>query len=248
MAVIWRKQHEGTTYEVRAAGRSRRLYTNGVFHTQYNPARVVTGGIWDLLMIPAFFQPAGNIRRVLVLGVGGGSVIRQLNRFVSPEKIIGIELNPVHLHVARKYFGVDESEAELIEADAISWLSNYDGPPFDMIVDDLFAEENGEPVRAVAPDAGWLRTLERNLSDRAVLVMNFISSETLHQCALLSGRQKGRFRTAFQLRMPIYDNVIGVFLGFDATSTDLRTHLKSQPRLGTSLNNRNLNYSIRKLF
>jgi len=248
MAIIWRKKHEGSTYEIRAAGRSRRLYTNGVFHTQYNPARVVTGGIWDLLMIPAFFKPVEEVKRVLVLGVGGGSVIRQLNRFVLPKHIIGIELNPIHLYVARKYFGVDRSEAELIEADAVSWLNDYDGPPFDLIIDDLFSEEDGEPIRAVAADHKWLSLITRNLSSRGMLVMNFISSKTLKSCALFSANRNNTYRAAFQISMPIYDNAIGIFLKFNASSTDLRMNLKAQPKLGTSLNNNNLNYSIRKLF
>ena len=248
MAVIWRKKHDGSTYEVRAAGRSRRLYTNGVFHTQYNPARVVTGGIWDLLMIPAFFKPAEEIKRVLVLGVGGGAVIRQLNRFVSPESIIGVELNPVHLYVAKKYFGVGSSEAELIEADAVSWLNDYDGPPFDLIIDDLFSEEDGEPVRAVAADQQWLTLITHNLNKNGMLIMNFISAETLKSCALLSKNRNHSYRSAFHISMPIYDNAIGVFLTFEASSTDLRINLKAQPKLGASLNNKNLNYSIRKLF
>jgi len=248
MAVIWRKKHEGSIYEVRAAGRSRRLYTNGVFHTQYNPARVVTGGIWDLLMIPAFFKPVEEIKRVLVLGVGGGSVIRQLNRFASPDHIIGVELNPVHLYVARKYFGVNCSEAELIEADAISWLKEYEGPAFDLIIDDLFFEEDGEPVRAVAADEEWLNVITRNLNPLGMLVMNFISSKTLKSCCLISENKNSVYKSAFQISMPIYENAIGIFLSFNASSTDLRTNLKAQPRLGASLNNRNLNYVIRKLF
>ncbi|VAX07932.1 hypothetical protein MNBD_GAMMA25-1162 [hydrothermal vent metagenome] len=248
MAVIWRKKHEGSIYEVRAAGRSRRLYTNGVFHTQYNPARVVTGGIWDLLMIPAFFKPLEEIKRVLVMGVGGGAVIRQLNRFTSPDSIIGIELNPIHLYVAKKYFGVGNSEAELIEADAVAWLKEYSGPPFDLIIDDLFTEEEGEPVRAVAADSDWLKLITDNLNKNGMLVMNFISSETLKSCALFNKTKNPFYHAAFQISMPIYDNAIGIFLGFDATSTDLRMNLKSQPRLGASLNNNNLNYTIRRLF
>jgi len=248
MAVIWRKKHQGSIYEVRAAGRSRRLYTNGVFHTQYNPARVVTGGIWDLLMIPAFFKPVEEIKRVLVLGVGGGSVIRQLNRFASPDHIIGVELNPVHLHVARKYFGVNRSEAELIQADAVSWLNEYDGPSFDLIIDDLFSEEEGEPVRAVAAEDKWLSVITRNLNANGMLVMNFISAKTLKSCCLISNNSHSTYKSAFQISMPIYDNAIGIFLKFDASSTDLRTNLKQQPKLGTSLNNKNLNYVIRKLF
>ena len=101
MALLWHKQDGNTRYEVRSAGNTRRLYTNGVFHSQYNSTQPVTGSVWDLLLLPAFFLPASSLKRVLVLGVGGGAVIRQLNHFLQPEQIVGVELNPVHLEVAR---------------------------------------------------------------------------------------------------------------------------------------------------
>jgi len=61
---------------VRSAGYSLRLYTDGVFHTQYNPGNPLTGHIWDLLMLPAFFYEPDTIKRVLVLGVGGVASIQ----------------------------------------------------------------------------------------------------------------------------------------------------------------------------
>ncbi len=38
MAVLWQKKTAGQHYEVRTAGNSRRLYKNGVCHSQFNPA------------------------------------------------------------------------------------------------------------------------------------------------------------------------------------------------------------------
>ena len=76
MALLWSEQDGDSRYEVRSAGNTRRLYTNGVFHSQYNPNNPVTGSVWDLLLLPAFFLPPGRPRRVLVLGVGGGENIR----------------------------------------------------------------------------------------------------------------------------------------------------------------------------
>lgn len=73
MSLIWSKNVSGVQYEVRSAGSSKRLYTNGVFHSQYNPVQKITGHVWDLLMIPAFFYPQNTIKKVLVLG--GKSVV-----------------------------------------------------------------------------------------------------------------------------------------------------------------------------
>ena len=133
MALLWQKQTRDTCYEVRTAGSSRRLYTNGVFHSQYRPGRTHSGGIWDLLVVPAFFRPPGRIRRVLLLGVGGGSAIHLLRQFVEPVEIVGVELSKTHLQIARQFFGIEKNMATLHHADAVKWLQEYDGPPFDFI-------------------------------------------------------------------------------------------------------------------
>lgn len=248
MAVLWKKTHQGSHYEVRAAGRSRRLYTNGVFHSQYNPGRVITGSIWDLLMLPAFFLEAGNIKRILVLGVGGGAVIHQFKRFIEPDEIIGVELSSIHLQVASKYFGLDKTKAKLYEADAVKWLHQYKGPAFDLIVEDLFGEKDGEPCRAVEPSEDWLMLLEKNLTKNGILVMNFIGSNVIKKSGgFKSNVLKKKFVSVFQLRMAIYDNAIGVFNKFNSSSRSLRENIKTQPKLSACINNKSLNYSIKQL-
>jgi len=155
LAIVWQKNLKGTSYEIRKAGNTTRLYTDGVFHSQFNPDNPITRSVWDLLMLPAFFYVKGSIKRVLVLGVGGGSVIQLLHKHVQPEEIIGIELNPVHISVAKRFFGVNNKMAKLYAADAISWMEKYKGPPFDMIIDDLFGEVDGEGVRPIPLNAKW---------------------------------------------------------------------------------------------
>ena len=140
MSLLWEKRTAGAHYQVRQAGRSLRLYTNGVFHSQYNPRRPVTGSVWDLLWLPAFFYPPDKLQRILVLGVGGGAVIRHLRRFIQPEKIVGVELSKIHLSIARRFFGIGGDDVELYQADAVDWVERYSGPPFDMIIDDLFTD------------------------------------------------------------------------------------------------------------
>ena len=127
MAVIWQKKFKGDKYEVRTAGNSVRLYSNGVFHSHYNPNHALTNSIWDLLMLPALFQPEGSVKRILLMGVGGGSVIKLFHKYLSPEHITGVEINPIHVSVAKRYFKLTKHEANLICDDAISWICNYQG-------------------------------------------------------------------------------------------------------------------------
>jgi len=140
------------------------------------------------------------------------------------------------LTVARRFFGITPKRARLIEADAVDWLTRYAGPPFDLIIDDLFGEADGEPVRAVPANPRWCATLCRHLSAQGILVMNFISSQELRNSALLAYRKYQReFATRLRLSLPAYENVIGALTRFPATSRELRRQVKSLPGFGDML-------------
>lgn len=249
MAILWAKNVNDTRYEVRTAGNTVRLYTNGVFHSQFNPGHPVTGSVWDLLLLPAFFYPPGAIRRVLVLGVGGGAVIRQLEHFVRPREIIGVELNPVHIMIARDFFGVTHKSVSLHRADAVDWIRRYRGAPFDMIIDDLYGEEEGEPVRGVVADKKWVQRLLKLLTSDGVLVSNFVSSTELRSSAYLSEDNiRRRFVSAFSFTTPLYENVVGAFLCRRSSSQQLREHLKQIPELDPTKKSSRLRYNVRTIF
>jgi len=245
MAILWQKIIKNTHYQVRTAGQTRRLYTDGVFHSQFNPKHAVAGGVWDVLMLPALFYPKNTIQRILVLGVGGGAAIHLLQRYVKPAEIIGVELNPVHIMVAKRYFGITAKLAQLVEADAIKWLENYSGPPFDMIIDDLFGEQDGEPVRAVKANKRWFEKLNSHLSEEGVLVMNFTSRNDLKNCAAVSYKKiSGLFISSFQFTLTHYDNAIGAFLKKRSSSQILRHHINEIDELKKS---KKLDFHIRKI-
>ncbi len=248
MAIIWQKKTADTVYELRSAGNTKRLYTNGVFHTQFNSRQPLTGHVWDLLMLPAFFYQPGEIKRVLVLGVGGGAVIQMLRRFVEPENIIGVELNPVHLYVARRFFNVKGKDVFLYKADAINWVKNYKGEKFDLIIDDLFGEQDGEPVRAVKPNTVWFKLLLKHLTVSGLIVANFIDINELKKSAGLDSKAVTKnFSSVFQLTSTFNENFVGAFIRKKTSSQKLRKRLIETPGLNPALKTSRLRYRIRKL-
>jgi len=248
MALIWSKKVSGVQYEIRSAGNSVRLYTDGVFHSQYNPRHILTGHVWDLLMIPAFFYPQYTIKRVLVLGVGGGAALHMLQYFVSPEKIIGVELNPVHISVARRFFNLKHKSIKLIQANAIVWLENYRGEKFDMIIDDLFGEEAGEPVPVVDANGKWFSCMLKHLNKEGVIVRNFISKEDLLDSAGVSNKYiSSKFASTFLLTSCLNENFVGVYSRIKVSSSGLRKNLIKTPKLNPKLKTSRLRYRIRQL-
>jgi spermidine synthase len=242
MAILWSKNIAGTSYEVRTAGRTRRLYTDGVFHSQYHPERLFAGGVWDLLMMPALFYDLGHIRRILLLGVGGGAVIHLLRHYVQPETIDAIDLNPVHLDIAGRFFGVTPLMANLVQADGVDWLQNYNGPHYDMIIDDMFGEEGGKPIRVADLDYSWLSTLRKHLSPEGFIVLNTMDSRTLkHAACFTHARLAKSFISAYQLDLPIYNNAVGAVFRQPVQARDLRRRLSQHPALSR------LDFRLRRL-
>ena len=212
MAIIWQKKVKQDFYQVSKAGNSVRLYSNGVFHSQYNPTHLLSHSIWDMLLLPAFFLPANSVKRILLMGVGGGTVIKLLHRYLQPVDITGVEINPVHLQVARKFFKVNQNEADLICADAIQWIKQYKGPKFDVIIDDMFGHAGGDINRAVVLDKSWFNILNRNLNPDGVVVINTTERNTLRDSAFFhDSHTRKQFNSMYTLRHPRYDNIVGAF-------------------------------------
>lgn len=248
MATIWHKTIQGVLYEVRSAGATRRLYTDGVFHSQYNPNQLLTGGIWDLLMLPALFYPREKIRHVLILGVGGGAVIRLFKTYVAPDSIIGVELNQQHLKLAQRFFGVKGKSVHLVQAEAVDWLQRYKGPAFDIVVDDLFTEHKGEPLRAVDLDGQWFSLINKNLSHHGVMVANTISTQELKHSAYMTNKSVSKqFPCAYRLSLPTYENTIAAFFKQDMPRQRLNDHIITMPEGSAKNALRKLPFRLRRL-
>lgn len=247
MAVIWRRRQKSRLYEVRTAGRTLRLYTNGVLHTQFNQHTPVTGSVWDLLFIPAFFYPATQIKRILILGVGGGAVIRQFNHFFEKPQITGVEINATHLYVAKRFFDVQTSNVVLHAQDAKEFLcDSTDEKRFDIIIDDLFDDDSHEPERAVEVTREWSDLVLRRLAPGGMVVTNFGCMRELRQSGYMNSHQR-QFKTRFRLSSALLENVIGVFLKQHVTSRQLRENLKRNPLLDPTRKSCRLDYRIRRI-
>lgn len=242
LAIVWSKHTAESHYEVRSAGQTVRLYTNGVFHSQFNPGRTVDGSLWDLLSLPALLLPPQSELNVLVLGVGGGAVIRQLSVLLEQPRIAGVDLDPVHVQIARRWFGISETMATLVEADAIEWLEDYQGEAFDLVIDDLFGEQDGEPVRAVALNPQWSSQLQRVLKPGGMVIINSLECKSLRSPGFLS-----QVTARYRCRHPHYENCVGVFCTGSATVKQWRQRVIQHPRLPAAQKRRALELRLSRL-
>ena len=203
MALAFSETKNGVTYEVVTAGNSVRLYTNRSFHSQYNPQHVFTGAIWDLLALPSLAAD-NSPKDILVLGVGGGTVIHQLNFLHEPVRVIGVELDPIHIRIARRFFNLTYNHLSLLEADARDWLTSSRNS-FDYIVDDVFLHGEVDPERPFHPDSDWCSLLSSRLRSGGAVVQNHIDAKNAKNARDNFSRQ---FDQALTFSNAMYSNTV----------------------------------------
>jgi len=207
MALVWSHTTEEDHYELRSAGATLRLYRNGVNHSQWNPNRPLGGSIWDLITLPALHRPVGSLKDVLMLGFGAGSVGRQLQELARVQRMVGVELDPIHLSIAEGFFECDASCFELISADAVEWVAASQEASYDLIIDDLYGEEAGVPERYAPTDSAWFRQLADRLRVGGLLVLNTIEPDRIQHLPLLRDRGlKKRFPYKIAYQIEGYEN------------------------------------------
>jgi len=228
MAVIWSHEVDGDFYEVRSAGASLRLYRNGVNHSQWNPDRPLTGSIWDLITLPALHRPEASLGDALMLGFGAGAVARQLCDLAGIERLVGVEMDPMHLSIAQGFFDCSE-RCELVAADAVEWVYEAERDArYDLIIDDLYSEEDGIPERCAPMDTEWFTALAALLKPGGILVVNMIEPDKVEGMPMLREQSlKQRLPHAMMYQINGYENRVLAFSDRRFVADDLESALRS---------------------
>lgn len=136
------------------------LYVDGSCASFLRRGSETTGGSWDLLAAPVLLV-AHPRPRVLLLGVGAGTVIRILRALRPDAEIVAVDNDAEVLAVARREFALDALGAVIRCGDARRFIDRLPtSQRFDLIVDDIYAGSGD----AMHKPAGWRATLRRALA------------------------------------------------------------------------------------
>jgi len=120
-----------------------------------------------------------SIQRVLVLGLGGGTVVQLMKARWPEAKIVSIEIDSEIIKIGKKYFRLGEIEnLEIINADAIKWVKRFNvlkhyNKKFDLIIVDLYV--GGKfPIKAGSNE--FLKNLKKLLSKEGRIIFNRLIS------------------------------------------------------------------------
>jgi len=107
--------------------------------------------------------------RALILGLGGGTIALLLMRRFGSIPIVGVEIEPQVIRLARSAFGLDLPNVEILEGDALQYVLQAEGR-FDYVAVDLFA---GDVIPSEIFAKPFLRAVRRLLNPGGLAAFNF---------------------------------------------------------------------------
>jgi len=143
-------------------------------HSIYNPHSILTQGYWDdFLIAPYFNKPPftqNEVRRVGLIGLGGGTAAREFTAAYGPIPIDGVEIDGTIVDLGRQYFHMTEPNLHVVVQDGRYYLQTtpqkydvlcidtYQQPyvPFQFTTQEFFqtVRDHLTPTGVVAVNAG----------------------------------------------------------------------------------------------
>ena len=97
-----------------------------------------------------------KITKVLILGLGGGTVSKLIKKYWPQSEITGVEIDPVMVELGKKYLGL--GNAEIIIQDAYEFIEK-NKEKYDLVIVDLYI---GDEFPNKFEDEDFLKLLTKN--------------------------------------------------------------------------------------
>jgi spermidine synthase len=206
----------------------RELRIDGTHASSYRPGSDVTGSVWDAIAAALLALPGRPRPRVALLGLGGGSAARVVRAVAPDAEIVGVEIDPQVVDLAREWFGLDALDVEVVLDDAARFLART-RRRFDAVLEDVFVgnEQNLHKPPGF-PEPALLHAVSR-LRPGGVLASNTLDEEPQVRRTLCAC-----FQNRVRIEVDGYDNRI--LLGSDGplSGRSLRSAVQKDPVLGAT--------------
>jgi len=95
-------------------------------HSIYDPNQILTQGPWDYFMVAPYFNKPpftqNQVHRVCIIGLGAGTIPRELTAAYGPIPIDGVEIDGTIVDLGRQYFHMTEPNLNVIIQDGRYFL------------------------------------------------------------------------------------------------------------------------------
>lgn len=144
-------------------------------HTSASASRLVWGKVVEVLE-----ETKAETTNVLILGLGGGTMAHLISEKFKPQNITSVEIDPLMLEIAKKYFQLDEiPNHRVILDDALRVViepEEFDLQPqsFNVVIVDIF---QGEKYPDLGKSGNFISAVKKMVRPGGLLIFNRIYLE-----------------------------------------------------------------------
>lgn len=141
----------------------------------WHPRCILTAYYWDALAAGCLLHPTNKNPNILILGLGGGTVVRIIKHILPKAKIVAIEIDGELVDIARKYMHLqDYPGLEIVIEDAYRYL-NMTNKRFDVIIDDIFQTGPEDVYRPEIDPVDVQYLVKRCLKSGGIALTNLVT-------------------------------------------------------------------------
>ncbi len=186
-----------------------------------------------VMLANLLFQPPP--RRCLLLGLGGGDLVRYLHHQIPSCKITAVELDAEMAAVSQHYFALpDASNIRLVIEDAADFIA-ASKRPVDTLLVDIYSHNR---MPALLQEDTFYYSCYRALSRDGIMVINLLINHGQELHTLLRKIRQQFHHLTLCLTVPGYKNVIVIAFRQSPTTLDraglLQRATELSPRFGLS--------------
>jgi len=112
-----------------------------------------------------------SVKTCLVLGLGGGGVVRAIKRFWPRVAIIGVEIDPIMIELGTKYMNLKDNRTKIVIGDAMKFVKQQieKKKKYDLVLVDMYVGDT-IPSKFVSP--AFYTLIKKLLEKDGITVIN----------------------------------------------------------------------------
>jgi spermidine synthase len=153
---------------------ARRLVAPEGTFSYFHPRQLFTGLGWDAETASLLLLKK-EVRSLLILGLGGGTVARQCRALFPEAEITGVEVDSHVLEMAYEHFDLSAVNVRAANLSSETFMKET-RKRFDAIIDDVWPPQPGSP-KPVLSERGWADLVKSRLREGGMYAANLYSRE-----------------------------------------------------------------------
>lgn len=115
-----------------------------------------------------------EVENILILGLGGGGIVKKIRSFWPDSKITGVEIDPIMIDLGKRYLDLNDEDLDIQKIDAMRFVGNSikEKKKYDVVLVDMYIKDQ---VPKKFDNTEFARSIKKILKNNGIAVFNRLS-------------------------------------------------------------------------